>query len=61
MEEIKIVTVVGWSITIVGAIILLLVGMVGFFIAELWRTIRDTRTKVDTLIGEHTSNHRTRK
>ena len=53
MEEIKIVTVIGWSVTIIGGLILLFVGMVGFFIAELWRTIRDNRTKIDNLRGEH--------
>jgi hypothetical protein len=57
MEEIKIVTIIGWSITIIGGLIFLLVGMVGFFISELWRTIRETRTKLDQLRGEHARNH----
>lgn len=56
MEEITIITIVGWSLAVIGAIILLLVGCIGFFLAELWRTIRDNRTKIDTLTGEHVAN-----
>ena len=58
MEEIKTITILGWAIAVIGSLIFFLVGMVGFFIAELWRIIRDTRTKLDKLSGEHSVNHR---
>lgn len=58
MEEIKTITILGWAIAVIGSLIFFLVGMVGFFISELWRIIRDTRTKLDKLSGEHSVNHR---
>lgn len=60
MEKAEVLAVLAGCVSIIGCLILLGLGILGKFLFELYRLVMELKTKLDTLLGEHGRNHKSR-